>query len=630
MAANTPVRLTVSEIRQRIYEVAGVRSQGAGSLAGRLFHLAAECALDDAHPAGWRSSLTAELNSEEWISILYDSVVGPELTRRHATLVESGEEVFTLWSGVRTFASWFCGLLAEAARKGVIRYDGQEERWLGGEGLFACEYELESVLTNPEWTRPVLIAGRLDQVIRLANDRWCAIELKLGEGHPEADTAQACLYHELLGGGSGSAAVVHFGKMAQAQELVLAGEWIQQERPKILALIGELAGVAMSAPPHSEAAVPMQEQQTGQQPGWPKPPSAVETEIGRKLVRALQEFGADARLVDTPLVGPAFVRYLLEPGRGVSTSKIEKQGSNLQMRLQIEEEPMIGRSGGRIAVDIRRPVREIVPFASIRSAIEGKRNGEGSSCVVAGVDLKGTVHFIDLAKSLSPHLLVGGVTGSGKSEWLRSAIAGLLITNTPSTLRFVLIDPKKTAFADLAGSPFLWRTGALIDSPDSAVYDLLQDLIEEIGRRNELLKQNGADDLASYRHKTGDSLPRIVCVVDEFADLLLAGPKKQRDEFEQGFNRIAQVGRAAGVHLVLATQRPSRQVVSGLLKANLPGKIALKVSNRYDSIVLIDQSGAQNLLGKGDLIFTTGGDPIRLQSPWLSEDERAEIFRSGS
>ena len=148
-----------------------------------------------------------------------------------------------------------------------------------------------------------------------------------------------------------------------------------------------------------------------------------------------------------------------------------------------------------------------------------------------------------------------------------------------------------------------------------------------MSRRYELFKQAGADDLARYRKKTDTVLPRVVCVVDEFADLLLAGGRRQRDDLERGFVRIAQIGRAAGIHLILATQRPSRQVVSGVLKANLPGQIALKVANRTDSGVLLDRGGAQNLLGKGDLLLSIGGDPVRLQSPWLSEEERLLVFR---
>jgi S-DNA-T family DNA segregation ATPase FtsK/SpoIIIE len=196
-------------------------------------------------------------------------------------------------------------------------------------------------------------------------------------------------------------------------------------------------------------------------------------------------------------------------------------------------------------------------------------------------------------------------------------------------LRLAVLDPiKGNAFTELAGSPLLWRPDAMVDSPGSSVLSLLEDLIEEMSRRNSLLREAVADDLIQYRGKTGQALPRVVMMVDEFAGLLSSGGKKQRDEFERGFIRIAAVGRAAGIHLIQAAQHPSRQVVNGNLKANLPGKIAMRVATRVASGVLIDQPGAERLLGRGDLLVAgLSSDPVRLQSAWLSEKERQLIFR---
>jgi hypothetical protein len=624
MMPDKPVRLTVSAIRQRIFEVSGVLAQGAGSAAGQLFHRVAEQALEDGHPACWRSVLSDELNADEWIEALYEHSLGPELTRQYALLRESGEEVLTLWRGVQSFARWFCAILFEAIRSGVLHYDGQAEQWVGGESLFQSECELETAFSLPHWTRPVVVSGRLDEVIRIAPDRCCVVEFKLGGGHTEADVAQACLYRELLGGDCGSAAIVRFGGEPGAHEILLAEASIQQARPALLALIGALAGVSPLSGPDHPAAGTIAVKTT--QSEWPRKASPAELEIEKKLLRALQEFGAEARSAGEPLVGPAFVRYLLEPGRGVPASRIERQGPNLQVRLRLHEEPIIGRAGGRIAVDVRRPEREFVSFRSLWPEIEARKTDCGNSSAVAGVDINGQICFIDLAGDC-PHLLVGGTTGSGKSEWLRSAVASLLVTNEPDSLRLVLVDPKKNAFSELTGSPYLWHPDSLVDSSDGAALSWVEEMTEEMSRRYEIFRQAGADDLARYRQKTGAVLPRVVCVVDEFADLLLAGGKRQRDNLERAFVRIAQAGRAAGLHFILATQRPCRQVVSGVLKANLPGKIALKVANRTDSGVLLDRGGAQNLLGKGDLLLSLGGDPVRLQSPWLSEEERLFIFR---
>jgi hypothetical protein len=631
-----PVRLTVSEIRQKIFEISGRPAEGAGSVAGQLFHEAAKCALSDGHPACWKSVLTSTLDEREWLASLYDRVVGPGLMRLQPSLADNGEDVLKLWVAAQQFVHWFCGLLREAMAQGNLRYDGQLEEWVGAESLFQAECDIVKVFFQPGWSRPVVVSGRLDQFVRIGPKRWCVVEFKLGGGHPEADAAQACLYRELLGG-CGSAALLHFGNEGKQEEILFQREAMERARPKLVALIGALAGVCNdAATPASPvewlgevssiglAGIEAEAAQGAEV--WPRKPGKAEDEMGRTLERTLREYGAEAQLAGEPQVGPTFVRFLLEPQRGITVSKIERRGAELQMRLGLDREPIIHRVEGRIAVDVQRREREYVSFGKLRAQLDAAGTEQGASKVLAGVDLRGKLHFLDLAREC-PHLLVGGGTGSGKTEWLRAAVASLIVSNTPETLRLAVVDPKRNAFPELAGSPFLWRPDALVDSPDSSVLSLLEDLIEEMLRRNGLLRQAAADDLLIYRHRTGDKIPRVVIVVDEFAELLLSGGRKQRDEFEHSFIRIAAVGRAAGIHLILATQRPSRQVVSGNLKANLPGKIAMRVATRIDSGVLIDQPGAEHLLGRGDLLLAgLSSDPVRLQSAWLSEEERQLIF----
>ena len=615
-----PVRLTVSEIRQEIFKISGRPAEGAGSLAGGLFHETASCALTDGHPACWKSVLTSTLDEQQWLAALYDSVLGPGLMRLQPLLADSGEDVLKLWNAAQQFVHWFCGLLREAIERGAIHYGERREEWAGAESLIQAEYEAEKGFCLPGWARPVVVSGRLDQFVRIGPDRWCVVEFKLGGGHPEADAVQVCLYHELLGG-NGTAALLHFGNGPKEEELLFQQARLQEARPTLIALIGALARVSsIKLGDIGSEAVQGAE-------AWPRKPGEAEIEMGRKLERTLREYGAEAQLAGDPQMGPTFVRFLLEPQRGITVSKIERRGAELQMRLGLDQEPIIHRVEGRIAVDVQRRNREYVSFGSLRAQLGSASPENGTAKVLAGVDLRGRLHFLELSGEC-PHVLVGGGTGSGKTEWLRAAVASLIVTNTPETLRLAVVDPKRNAFPELAGSPFLWRPNALVDSPDSSVLSLLEDLIEEMSRRNGLLRDAAADDLMQYRQRTGLTIPRVVIAVDEFAELLLSGGKKQRDEFEQSFIRIAAVGRAAGVHLILATQRPSRQVVSGNLKANLPGKIAMRVSNRIDSGVLIDQPGAEHLLGRGDLLLAgLSSDPVRLQSAWLSEEERQLIFR---
>ena len=614
------IRLTVSDIRQKIFEISGEPSRGVGALPGQMFHRAADCALRSSHPASWQSVLTQELDADEWAQKLYDEVLGPDLAKSQLVLQQSGSEVWQLWCAVRSFAIWFCGLLAEAMKRGLIKYDARKECWLGADSLFEQECDLVATLREPEWTADVTVTGRADHLIRVDQNQWCVIEFKLGGGHAEADAAQACLYHELLGGGVGSAALVRFDGSLKPNQILLSSEWIGEARPKLMALIGALAGVT-----NEKTLGPLRPKPPTT---WQKPPGEVERQQGQRLLEALKEFKADATLACDPLVGPTFVRYLLEPGRRIPARRIMGQGANLQVRLQLDEEPMIGLSAGRVAVDVQRRDREFVPFGELRDRLNAEKKEAGNSRVLAGIDLTGRIEFVDLAKD-TPHLLVAGIPGSGKSEWLRTAAASLMVTNTSKTLRLIIVDPKRNAFSELSGSSYLWKPDALIDTPEGGVIPLLIELIDEMQRRYELFARVSADSLSDYQLKTNQQFPRLVCIVDEYAELLMGAKKKtDRDQIETKFVRIAQMGRAAGIHLVLATQRPSRQIVTGVLKANIPGRVALRVSNRIESGVVLDQSGAEFLLGMGDLLLAAASStPIRLQSAYLSEPDRREIFR---
>jgi DNA segregation ATPase FtsK/SpoIIIE-like protein len=232
------------------------------------------------------------------------------------------------------------------------------------------------------------------------------------------------------------------------------------------------------------------------------------------------------------------------------------------------------------------------------------------------------LRLADLADSADCHFLVAGTTGSGKSEWLRAMIAGLLVTNIPDTLRLLLVDPKRNAFNELAGSPYLWGDGRIVYPDEVSPIDVFDQLVDEMESRYRQLQKAGVDHLAGLQAQ-GVRVPRVVCVCDEYADLISQG----RKEIEERIRRLGQKARAAGIHLVLAVQQPSREIVRGTLQATIPARVGLRVTSRIESHMLFNRAGAEDLLGNGDLLFKDIGEPVRLQGLFLPPDERRRIFQ---
>jgi DNA segregation ATPase FtsK/SpoIIIE-like protein len=277
-----------------------------------------------------------------------------------------------------------------------------------------------------------------------------------------------------------------------------------------------------------------------------------------------------------------------------------------------------------MVVDVERSDREIVAFSSVSNQLPAPDAVAGCSKLPIGVDLDRKLKFADLADSANCHLLVAGTSGSGKTEWLRMAIAGLLMTNTPRTLRLVLMDPKHSSFTELNGSSYVWGGGKILYPDQVSPVNMFNDLLDEMDRRYRLFQQNGFENIRQY-HQTGKQLPRIVCVCEEYSDLLEYG----RKDIETRLQRLGQKARGAGIHVILTVQQPSRDIVKGTLQANIPARIGLRVNSPIESRMLLDLAGAEELLGEGDLLFKDIGESVRLQAPHLSSDERSRLFGSG-
>ena len=617
-----PVALSIGQVRDEIRRAMEGSPSGTGepsdALLGRIFHEVFAGLLGN-HPAlQWQAAVEPETlhDPRKLLEHIYAKLLGPRLTEHTAALQERGARVLNLWTATQEMTAWVSGVLQTALTQRTIAFDRTAQRWTG-DPLCLVEQPITWTLREKHWTRPVQITGIPDAVWRNPQTgNWCVVEYKLGRTSPEADVAQASLYHLLLSAGgwikpeqSGAMAVQSF--LPEREERFFEGPQLAAAQLVLKALIGRLAGV-----------LPGQALQDSELLVAAAPAPVEYQELGHRLVRALEQYGPVVELRGSPIVGPTFLRYTIMPGKGVKVASIVSKAEDLQIRLGLDHIPMIQKAGGKLVIDVQRPDREPVLFSAIRKQLPDNGELRSRSKVMLGVDLFGTVQFADLAQT--PHLLVAGTSGSGKTEWLRSAIAGLLCTNSPDTLRLVLIDPKRNAFGELRNSPFLLDSNALVYPPEHSAIEVLDRLILEMEDRYKLLERYQSSDLDEYVGRWGRDMARIVCVCDEYADLVAIRSEKR--EVEERIRRLGAKARAAGIHLIIATQYPRADIVDGALKANLPGRVCLRTTTYTQSNVVIGRSGAERLLGQGDLFWVDIGEPVRLQSALLTAEDRMKIL----
>ena len=338
------------------------------------------------------------------------------------------------------------------------------------------------------------------------------------------------------------------------------------------------------------------------------------------LRETLAEFKIEAEVTGIRK-GPVITMFEILPAPGVKLSKITNLGDNIALKLAASSVRIVAPIPGKHAVGIEVPnaTRSIV---SLREIVENEafKTAKMEIPIILGKDIAGEAQFIDLTQT--PHLLIAGATGSGKSVSVNSIILSILYRRSPQEVRLLLIDPKIVELKLYNGIPHLLTP--VITEPKRA-FQALQYCICEMERRYSLLDHVGVRDVKNFNRKikekglAQDRLPYIVVVIDEFADLMATTGK----EMESTLARLAAMSRAVGIHLVLATQRPSIDVITGLIKANIPSRIAFMVASKFDSRIIIDVVGAEKLLGRGDMLVATAWDPfpIRMQGAYVSEDE---------
>ena len=350
------------------------------------------------------------------------------------------------------------------------------------------------------------------------------------------------------------------------------------------------------------------------------------TEVGaelrsnsQRLAQTLQSFGVDAR-PGAVVHGPSVTRYEFTLEQGVKLSKITNLADDIALAL--------GASGVRIApipnkisvVGIEVPNRAVTPVR-IRDVVESRTFTEHKSPVAfaVGKDIGGSCIVGDIGKL--PHVLIAGTTGSGKSVCTNSLIVSILYKSTPEEVRFIMVDPKMVELAPYNGIPHLLIP--VVTDPKKAA-GALQWAVFEMMKRYKLFSEHGVKDLAGYnalarQDEELKTMPTVVVVIDELADLMLVAAK----EVEESICRVAQMGRAAGMHLVIATQRPSSDVITGLMKANIPSRIAFAVASSLESRIILDTTGAEKLVGKGDMLYAPlgAGKPTRVQGCFITPEE---------
>ena len=341
----------------------------------------------------------------------------------------------------------------------------------------------------------------------------------------------------------------------------------------------------------------------------------IDTEsMARLIEEKFREYKINGRVVNAT-VGPVITRYEFEPAPGVKISTIQRLADDLALRLKVQNVRIVAPLPGKglVGIEVPNKRRRIVYFGKLVRD-EKFRNLRHPLSFIIGVEPDGTPRYENLAKM--PHLLIAGTTGSGKSVSINTILASFLMKNDPDTLRLLLIDPKMVELTLYEGIPHLLMP---IVKDRKFASKVLKMAVAWMEYRYRLLAQVGAKGLESYNKRVKRKLPYIVIVIDEFADLIMT----QGKEVEEPLARLAQMARAVGIHLIVATQRPSVDVITGVIKANFPVRIAFKVPSKHDSRTILDTVGAERLLGKGDMLYIPPGssEPIRLHGPFISEVE---------
>ncbi len=597
---------------------------------------------------------------------LYQIIFFPYLQQTIAEKPDKAQALHQLWQGLKGLIQRWVELLV-SNRRSCSTQEVMQKTFLGQ------ELSVKHTFTLPNNDQQ-LVQGRFDSLVYdFANHRLCVVEYKTYQSpDPSAQLAQVALYsymlREKIGVPIDSAVysvlpdwqeqVYPWAQLEDTvhqlipQKLMHIRDWLAwnpgQDPPPPKTLRLDLCDMCPQYKkcqtyfePQTQAteAAPKEKQKTepsSQKPTSsntdkstrseefkpPRPPKTSPTstpkekarkpekseEIAAHLVKTLKSFGVGVDLQGIALA-PAFLRVKLKPQLGVKVNSILRLTDDLRVQLGLEAPPMIAPQAGYVSVDLPRPDRQSALFDQY---IQPQALTPTDPVKIAiGVNLEGNLVEADLSDPNTCHFLVGGTTGSGKSEFLRSLLLSLLKRHSPDHLQIALVDPKRVTFPEFEANP--WLLQPIVKDTEGAI-SLMETLMNEMDRRYQRFEQSRCTDLTRYNQKVSSPISRIVCIFDEYADFM--AEKESRTAIEQSIKRLGAMARAAGIHLIIATQRPDAQVVTPLIRSNLPGRVALRTASDADSAIILGgkQGDAVNLLGKGDLLYLRGAQLLRLQS----------------
>jgi S-DNA-T family DNA segregation ATPase FtsK/SpoIIIE len=463
---------------------------------------------------------------------------------------------------------------------------------------------------------PLLVSGRLDAVRLHPEHGIEVVDYKLTHGsRMKHDLLQLAIYARLL---ELARPGLKFVGTLEYYEPELHEVTVSREdleglfEDMIRPILGEIAGTGPAPPARPgdrEEAAPAPEGEAG----------ADRRDLSEAIKRCFADFKLEVDVVGRQ-EAPQLVRYRVKPARGVKVVSLASRADDLKVALALPAAPVIEPSKGSVVIDIPKERPDTISWR------EAVRRGEFTAhrspvAFPVGVAVDNSLVVADFADPNMCHCLVAGAAGSGKSEFLKSLAASLISRTSPATLRLTIIDPKVLTFGGLP--PDLEHLSEPVVTDIGGAIPCLEKAASEMERRYRTMAREGFENLSARLSGGRGDIPYHVIIFDEFGDLILAG-KEERKQFERLVGRIAQMGRAAGIHLVLTTQRPDRNVVTGLIKANLPLKVCMRVVNSTNSTIVLDQIGGEKLLGRGDLLCDRGRGVERAQSPYVTrEDLRA-------